>query len=121
MSCRVTSLKRMHTLEFRMQQSQLAPEHGATPGLVGSYEVADNWRADGEHFFTFDYQASLVSPLMLHTTDAACCCLLLLSAAACCCCCLLLLSAAACCCCLLLPAAACCCCLLMLLPAATVC
>lgn len=44
-----------------MQQGQLQPEHSATPGMLGSYEGGtDNWRAAGEHFFTFDYDASLV-------------------------------------------------------------
>jgi hypothetical protein len=44
-----------------MQQGQIRPEHGETPGVVVQYETADNWRADGEHFFTFDYENCLVS------------------------------------------------------------
>ena len=49
-----------------MLQGQIKPEHGETPGMVGKYEVAENWRADGEHFYTFDYDSSLVGRGVLY-------------------------------------------------------
>jgi len=58
--CRLCRMKRLHTLEYRMQQGQILPEHGDTPGMLVKYETSDNWRADGEHFFTFDYENCVV-------------------------------------------------------------